>query len=176
MSKKNLQKTFDTIVFCHSRLDRESSSTKVRLKNTGEIPSDKVIYAYLSGRISLRIELIPSIVEILNITEQELFDDSELKHLKLLHHILKNPSEAERQTALLLLREEGTSKHLFPEDFQMRRIQELISYAPLRSVEKIITILERYKTAFEEFEKEKFQSIKILKIHIAEVPLSRKPH
>lgn len=127
----------------------------VKLKNTGEVPSEKVIYAYLSGRISLRIELIPSIAEILNITEQELFDNSEMKRIKLLHHILRNPSEQEQQTASLLLQQENQSEsHFFPEDYQLRRIQELISFAPLRSVEKIISILERYKIMFEEFDKE----------------------
>lgn len=127
----------------------------IKLKNTGEVPSEKVIYAYLSGRISLRIELIPSISEILNIVEQELFDDTETKHIKLLHHILRNPSELEYQTASILIRQENQPEsHSFPEDYQLGRIQELLSYAPLRSVEKIITILERYKSMFEAFEKE----------------------
>lgn len=127
----------------------------VKLKNTGEVPSEKVIYAYLSGRIALRVELIPSIVEILNITEQALFNDSEAIHVKLLHHILRNPSEIELQTASILLQQRNQSeKHPFPEDYQLNRIQELISFAPLRTVEKIISILERYKNMFEELEKE----------------------
>ena len=127
----------------------------VKLKNTGEVPSEKVIYAYLSGRISLRIELIPTIVEILNISEQELFDDSQGKRIKLLHHILRNPSEQEQQTASLLLRQKNqTENYSFPEDYQLSRIHELISFAPLRTVEKIISMLERYKSMFEEFEKE----------------------
>ena len=35
-----------------------------KLKNTGEIPSLNTIYAYLNGRIGIKIELIPYIAEI----------------------------------------------------------------------------------------------------------------
>jgi hypothetical protein len=38
-----------------------------KLRNTGEIPSEKSIYAYLTGRIGIKIELIPYIAEVLQI-------------------------------------------------------------------------------------------------------------
>ncbi len=44
-----------------------------KLKSTGEIPTEKAIYGYLSGASSIKIELIPYIAETLRITEQELF-------------------------------------------------------------------------------------------------------
>ena len=49
-------------------------SLEPKLKTTGEIPSENTIYSYLSGRITIPIELIPYIAEVLNIIEQELFD------------------------------------------------------------------------------------------------------
>ena len=66
-----------------------------KLKNTGEIPTEKTIYAYLNGTSNLKLELIPYIAEALNITEQEIFDDTEQTRLKYLKHILKNPSSKE---------------------------------------------------------------------------------
>lgn len=41
-----------------------------KLKSTGEIPTIKTIYGYLSGDIALKIELIPYIAEVLEIPEQ----------------------------------------------------------------------------------------------------------
>lgn len=51
-------------------------NSDVKLKNTGDVPSENTIYAYLNGRIGLKIELIPYIAEVLQIPEQLLFDDS----------------------------------------------------------------------------------------------------
>jgi transcriptional regulator with XRE-family HTH domain len=48
-------------------------SLEPRLKSTGEAPSEKTIYGYLAGRISIGIELIPYIAQVLGVTEQELF-------------------------------------------------------------------------------------------------------
>ncbi|RLA82705.1 MAG: hypothetical protein DRG78_06440 [Epsilonproteobacteria bacterium] len=44
-----------------------------KLKTTGEPPSEKTVYGYLSGYTSISIELIPYIAEALRVTEQELF-------------------------------------------------------------------------------------------------------
>ncbi len=43
------------------------------LKATGNVPSIQTIYRYLNGKQELKIELIPYIAEVLNVTEQELF-------------------------------------------------------------------------------------------------------
>ena len=64
-----------------NKMSKKEFSKKVlelepKLKNTGEIPSLNTIYAYLNGRIGIKIELIPYIAEILGVPEQLLFDDS----------------------------------------------------------------------------------------------------
>ena len=61
-----------------------------KLKSTGEIPTVKAIYGYLSGDIALKIELIPYIAEVLEIPEQFLFDDSSRARKIFLKHILKS--------------------------------------------------------------------------------------
>lgn len=66
-----------------------------KLKNTGEIPTEKTIYAYLNGTANLKLELISFIAEALDVSEQEFFDDSQKARVKYLKHILKNPSKKE---------------------------------------------------------------------------------
>ncbi len=43
------------------------------LKRTGESPSAQTILGYLYGKRELKVELIPYIAEVLEVTEQELF-------------------------------------------------------------------------------------------------------
>ena len=44
-----------------------------KLRVSGEVPSAQTIYRYLSGKRELKIELIPYIAEVLEVSEQELF-------------------------------------------------------------------------------------------------------
>lgn len=46
---------------------------KVGIKS--EPPSERTIYLYLQGKRELKADLIPYIAEVLNVKEQELFDD-----------------------------------------------------------------------------------------------------
>ncbi|MDD5401361.1 MAG: helix-turn-helix transcriptional regulator [Sulfurimonas sp.] len=46
---------------------------ELKLKSTGEIPSEQTIYGYLNGKRELKAELIPYIAEVLEVDEQELF-------------------------------------------------------------------------------------------------------
>ena len=76
-----------------NKLSKKEFSKKLlalepKLKNTGEIPSENTIYAYLNGRIGIKIELIPYIAEVLKVPEQLLFDDSEITRKMYLKHIL----------------------------------------------------------------------------------------
>jgi transcriptional regulator with XRE-family HTH domain len=48
-------------------------SLEPKLNSTGETPTEKTIYKYLNGTVSIRIELIPYIAEALRVTEQDLF-------------------------------------------------------------------------------------------------------
>lgn len=120
---------------------------EIRSSRTGEILSEKVIYAYLNGTVSIRANIVPAICLVLNITEQELFDDSESKHIKLLHKILKNPTDYEKQTAMLLLKESG---EYHATNAELDKISKLLEYAPPMVSKQIITTLQKYKEAFEQ--------------------------
>ena len=84
-----------------NKMSKKEFSKKVlelepKLKNTGEIPSLNTIYAYLNGRIGIKIELIPYIAEILEVPEQLLFDDSPNTRKTYLKHILTTISNEEK--------------------------------------------------------------------------------
>src|SRR5574344_1349844 len=89
-----------------------------KLNNTLEIPSEKSIYAYLNGRVSIRIELIPYIAEVLEIPEQFLFDDSSRARKIFLKHILKD---------------------------RFHTINDLLVYAPEIFLENLENTLKNYK-------------------------------
>ena len=48
-------------------------SLEPKLKSTGNIPNIQTIYGYLNGKRELKVELIPYIAEVLQVSEQELF-------------------------------------------------------------------------------------------------------
>ena len=86
-----------------------------KLNNTLEIPSEKSIYAYLNGRVSIRIELIPYIAEVLEIPEQFLFDDSSRARKIFLKHILKDISNEEKELLKSKICPEKNQKINLPE-------------------------------------------------------------
>lgn len=49
-------------------------SLSPKLYATGEVPSEQTIYRYLNGSRELKVELIPYIAEVLEVTEQDLFN------------------------------------------------------------------------------------------------------
>ena len=106
------------------------------------------------GTTTIRAELIPYIVDILGITEQELFDDSESKRIKQLRHILANSSQREFETAAVYLKSGAKNDFEIEMNNHLRKIAELLPYAPMKTVDKMIETLQKYKNLFEEFERE----------------------
>ena len=134
--------------FAHRLLQLEP-----KLINTGEIPSINTIYAYLNGRVGLKIELIPYIAEVLNIPEQFLFDDSPRARMGILKEICKDLKSEEKD---FLLRQLGISdereKPIIPIDI-FHSINDLLIYAPeifLRNIEKA---LKDYKSLTDKLNK-----------------------
>ncbi len=66
-----------------------------RLKTTGEAPSEKTIYGYLAGRISIAIELIPYISDALGIEEQILFNDTKNSRERFFNNFLQTATNKE---------------------------------------------------------------------------------
>ena len=121
----------------------------VKLKNTGELPSENTIYAYLNGRIGIRIELIPYIAEVLQIPEQMLFDDSERARKRCLQYILQELTNQERE--LLQNRICSDTKTKQPPKDIHHEIQDMLIYAPDPFLQKLKRTLQDYKQLTEKF-------------------------
>lgn len=124
-----------------------------RLNSTGEIPSEKTIYKYLNGSISIKIELIPYIAEVLQITEQELFTNSEKSRKKFFQNILKTstPEEIEIIKNKFNLKysestvvKEPTSSYNKKESLEEELIS-LLQYAPKPLLQNFINKLKEIK-------------------------------
>ena len=115
-----------------------------KLRNTGEIPSEKSIYAYLTGRIGIKIELIPYIAEVLNIPEQLLFDDSNRTRKLYLKHILDSISSEEAEFLKSKLCDKKTVSDIMPKD-RLFKIQDLLVYAPDIFLNELEIILKDYR-------------------------------
>jgi transcriptional regulator with XRE-family HTH domain len=93
---------FDRInsVLIEKGLSKRDFAKKLRdlepkLNRTGEMPSEKTIYKYLDGSISIKIELIPYIAEVLQIREQELFTHDEKSRKRYFQNLIKTANEEE---------------------------------------------------------------------------------
>jgi len=128
-----------------------------KLKSTGELPNEKTIYKYLSGDVSIPIELISYIAEALDITEQELFDTTTQTKLKLFKYIKEsldtnqlsylNSISSNSQLISDVKSSYGNSKSnlSFFHEKELKKLMELLEYAPQPLVERIITKLEEIK-------------------------------
>ncbi|MDR0746471.1 MAG: helix-turn-helix domain-containing protein [Helicobacteraceae bacterium] len=94
-----------------------------RLRSTGKTPQEQSIYHYLNGQRELKVELIPYIARVLDVSESELFSEE-----------VENAFGAD--TALS---KEG------------RDIMRLLPYAPANVIRNIKEQLERYKKLYKEF-------------------------
>lgn len=124
---------------------------EVKLKNTGSIPSDNTIYAYLNGRIGIKIELIPYIAEVLNIPEQLLFDDSPRTRKMFLKYILNSLSSEEKELMQTRVCEEKATFSIPKERYY--KIQDLLIYAPEMFLNDLEMTLKEYKDLTLKFRK-----------------------
>ena len=114
-----------------------------KLKSTGETPSEKTIYKYLSGDINIPIELIPYIAETLDILEQELFGLAPSAKRKLLKFVSQNLDATQLNHAKL----EKNKANLYGyENFQeTEKVVSLLKFAPSSLIKRIILKLEEIK-------------------------------
>lgn len=108
---------------------REFASKLISLEpksnRTGEVISEKIIYSYLSGKTSIKVDLIPFISEVLNVPEQFLFEDSEKVRLRILDKILKTPTSIEKDFIKRKLLVESNERWE-----SKKEILELLTHAP----------------------------------------------
>lgn len=138
------------------KMSKKEFSTKLRnlepkLKNTGEVPSEKAVYSYLSGYIGLKIELVPFIAEVLDIPEQILFDDSSYTRIKYMKHILKNMDTSEKSFIEETFCKNSVSKERTQSQKEYSEIIDLLSYAPPAYIEKLKLSLKDFKSITDKF-------------------------
>ena len=137
------------LLLLEKKLSKKDFAVKLRnlepkLNSTMEIPSEKSIYAYLNGRIGIKIELIPYIAEVLEIPEQLLFDDSGRTRKMYLKHILQNVSNEEKELIKSKVCAEQLSKITIPKH-RFHNINDLLIYAPEIFLENLENTLKNYK-------------------------------
>ncbi|NEW61021.1 helix-turn-helix transcriptional regulator [Sulfurovum sp. bin170] len=93
-----------------------------KLRLSGETPSVQTIYRYLSGKRELKIELIPYIAEVLEVSEQELFSFDI----------------------------EYASEYNLRYSKDVREILDLLHYAPKPMITHIKTTLQKFKVDYDE--------------------------
>lgn len=125
-------------------------SLEPKLKTTGEIPSENTIYSYLSGRITIPIELIPYIADVLNIIEQELFEESNYTKKKYIEYLLKNINRSDFEKIKDFINNQinpNFKKFECEANFEteLEQIRELIQYAPNSFIVKLINRLGEFK-------------------------------
>lgn len=97
-------------------------SLEPKLKATNEIPSFTTINGYLYGRREIKIELIPYIAEVLDVSEQDLFTFDM----------------------------EYAQNYNYKQSKEVRDIIELLPYAPVSVVQHIKEQLQKYKKLHDE--------------------------
>lgn len=127
-------------------------SLEPKLKSTGEIPTIKAIYSYLSGDVALKLELIPYIAEVLEIPEQLLFDDTLRTRKRYLKHILNSISSEETQLLQNALCEKKSTLNATPKDVHYK-IHDLLIYAPEMFLKELESTLTQYKELTIKFRK-----------------------
>ena len=93
-----------------------------KLKRTDEVPSVQTILGYLYGKREIKVELIPYISEVLDVSEQDLFS-FDLEYAQ---------------------------NYNYKQSKEVREIIELLPYAPISVVTHIKEQLQKYKRLYEE--------------------------
>jgi len=125
------------------------------VNRAGETPVLSSIYGYLNGRIIIPLNLIPFIAEVLNVTEQELFDTSDKTRKKCFKYFLQNASKEELEYFNNFINSQihnninvNYGKVIMHSKFTEEKIEEfskLLKYAPVDFIDKVLNRLKEYE-------------------------------
>ncbi|WP_072682513.1 helix-turn-helix transcriptional regulator [Arcobacter sp. LA11] len=124
-----------------------------KLNSTGETPSEKTIYKYLNGSISIKIELIPYIAEALQIAEQELFTRDNKSRKRFFQNLIKTATLEEieilknkfnlKYNESSLVKEPNST---YTKDSSLEsQLIELLPYSPKPLLQNFVTKLKEIK-------------------------------
>jgi len=125
------------------------------VNRNSEAPTLSTIYGYLNGRINIPLDLIPYIAEVLDVTEQELFDTSTKARKKCFKYFLQNASKDELEYFHRFINTQIQNNininygkvimNTQTTDEKIEKLIELLKYAPASFIDKILTRLNEYK-------------------------------
>lgn len=140
------QRNFTKKEFCYRLLDLNPT-----LKRTGESPSIKTVYKYLNGSLTIPIELIPAIAEVLQVPEQVLFDTSKQSLYHCMKYFLDNASQkdVERLSRYMSSYTSLKSGYIQTENEYIKKLWDLIPYAPKIFIEEVVQKLEKIKNSLD---------------------------
>jgi len=128
---------------------------KPTVSRIGEVPSISAIYSYLNGRINIPVELISFVAEILNVTEQELFDTTPKTRKKCFKYFLQNASKDELEYFNTFIHSqiknnidinyEKIITNTKTTDEKIEKFIKLLKYAPSNFIDKILKKLKEYE-------------------------------
>jgi len=136
------------IIIKEKGITKRTFSTMLRnlepkLKSTGEVPTEKTIYKYLSGDINIPIELIPYIADALDVIEQELFGLHPQSKRKLIKYI-SNQLDATQLSYAKGYEEKVNTFTTFHQN-EIENIIKLLEYAPKSMLDKLYSDLKTIK-------------------------------
>ena len=120
---------------------------------TIKIPSEKSIYAYLNGKVSIKIELLPYISQVLDVPIEFLFSDDNNTKIALFKYIFKTelkPYELEYILKKLKIDTALYSTISAKQDIY-KDIYNLLNYAPEQFLLKVQDTLNSYKKLTTDF-------------------------
>jgi len=130
-------------------------SLEPKSSRTGEIISEKIVYFYLSGKTVINPNLIPYIAEVLEITEQELFDSTSKTRKRCFKYFLQNApkDELEYFSGFINSKIQNNVNLNFGQiimssqttNEKLEKFSELLKYAPNDFIDKVILKLEEYE-------------------------------
>lgn len=119
------------------------------LKSTGETPSSSTIYGYLNGNREVKIELLPYIAKVLNVSIADIFDETEKNRIKILQNILKSPTLEEKKLLENYFKFEEKINHYKLQNEAnynlYKYIFDILPFASEKFLYTLIDVLESFK-------------------------------
>jgi len=136
-------------------------SLEPKSSRTGEIISEKIVYFYLSGKTVINPNLIPYIAEVLDITEQELFDTTAKTRKKCFKYFIENAdkSELEYFNEFINYKIKNNININYGKviinndnlDEKVKKLIDMLEFAPNNFLDKVNDKLEEYKKLSSDF-------------------------
>ena len=154
-----VQENINRLIKQKGMTKKDFSEKLLKLKPTvsriGEVPSTSAIYSYLNGRINIPVELISYVADVLDVSEQELFDTSSKARKKCFKYFLQEASKDELEYFYSFINSQIKNNvnvnygkiimNSETTDEKLEKFSELLKYAPADFMDKVLEKLEQYK-------------------------------